>query len=170
MRQQKIIFLLLVVTLGLIITFSTGVGYAITTENSLKIHDNVNIKPESSDFNVKFVGKPTYTGTGKAKIQITGKTTAKIDITGLNVAGDYVTATFEIKNDSRDIVAKLSKSGTNTNNKYFKVTASLSNNTIAQRGGEETLSIKVELIKTPISKPEKTNICVTVIASPYHNR
>ena len=170
MRQQKIIFLLLVVTLGLIIIFSTGVGYAVTTGDSLKIHDNVYVKPETSDFNVKFVGKPTHSGTGKAQIKITGKTSAQMDITGLNKEGDYVIATFKIRNDSRDIEAKLSKSVINTNNKYFKVTATLSSNKILQRSGEETLSIKVELIKTPIAKPEKTNICVTAVASPNYDR
>ena len=166
MRQQKIIFLLLVVAVTLIIALSTGVGYAVSTGNTLKVHDNIHIRPEQANFDVRFTGEPTYVGNGEAKINITGNTTATIDITGLSVAGDYVITTFKIKNTSYDIDAKLSKSVTNTNSEYFKVTATLSSDTIAQRNGEETLNIRVELIKTPISKSEKTNICVMVIANP----
>ena len=170
MRQQKIIFLLLVVSIALILVLSSKIGYASATNNSFKIHDNVEIRPEHSDFNVGFSKNTTYTGTGKANIRIIGRTKAVMDITGLSSVGDYVTATFNIENRSYDISAKLSKSVSNSNNEYFKVTATLSNNTIQPRRGEATLNIKVELIKSPIAKAEQTNICVSVIAEPIQHR
>lgn len=166
MKQQKLIFLLLVITVLLIIALSTGVGYATTIGNSIKISDNIQARPEYSDFRVGFTGRTSYYGTGKAILKTTGPTTGKMDITNLSKVGDYVIGVFNIKNTSHELSAILTKTHTNSNPEYFKVTAEFAEDTLIPRNGETELRIKVELIKLPINKVETTKICVKITANP----
>ena len=161
MKQQKIILLLALVTMALVMFLSTNIGYA-----SVETYrgDDIITSPEKANFRVRFIGTPTYTGDGKAYIRITSDTTARMNVTGLSKAGDSVTAIFKIKNESHSLAAELSEIAKNTNKEYFKVTASLSKNRISARNGEAVLSVKVELIKTPINRVEATYINVNVIA------
>lgn len=165
MKQQNIILLLVIVAVALIISLTASVGYATVTDFT---NDQALRTPGGTEFKVTFNGNAQQSGTGTAKTKITGPTTATMNIEGLKKVGDYVTVSFEIKNYSRDIDAILSKTVTNTNKEYFKVTATLSNNKIPAKNGKETISVKVELIKLPIKNVVTTNICVKVVATPKY--
>jgi len=162
MKQQKLIFLLLLVTIVFSILLATGVGYA----DNIEITYERLTSPEHSDFKVEFTGERSYTGDGMADVKITGKTTAVMNITGLKKAGDSVTVTFNIKNTSNDFNAVLSKSIINSNTEFFKVTATFGENTIGPRGRKTEIHINVKLIKTPIYKDESAAISVKVTATP----
>lgn len=166
MKSQKVIFLLLVLTIALTIFLTTGVGYATTGSNTLKFHDEILITPDQGNFKVEFIGETSQRGNGNADIKITGKTTAIMNITGLKKAGDEITVTFNIKNTSNDLNALLRRSVQNSNPEYFRVTAFLGENAIGPKNRKTELNIKVKLIKTPILKEETANICVKVEAIP----
>lgn len=168
MKQNQIFSLLLVIAIGLIIALSTGIAYA-TNTNTVKLYDNDERGPEKWNFNVAFYGKPTYTGDGTVEVKYINNSNAVIDIKGLKSVGDEVIVTFGIKNKSKDLDAELKKIVKNSNPKYFNVTAELSDDEIDSRGGVETISLKVELIKTPIEKEEKANITVKIIANPEYD-
>lgn len=170
MKQQKVIFLLLVITVSLIIALSTGIGYATGFENSLRIEENQMTFPEYNDFRVGFTGNTSYEGNGKAELKTTGPVSGIMNVTGLNKRGDYVIGIFKIKNTSHDLYALLSESFTNSNPEYFDVTVTLTDYDLQPKRGEAELRIKVELIKTPINKPESSRICVYIDATPDFDR
>lgn len=167
MKQQKMILLLVLIAMVLIIFLTAGIGYASVTGNGLEIHDDFICTPEQGNFRVKFTGKPKYTGNGRAILKITGPTTATMDVEGLKKAGDSITASFAIENTSDDISAKLTRSVSNSNNKYFKVTATLKDDKLKPRGEKTILIINVELIKTPVEEVT-TNLSVSVVAKPNY--
>ena len=166
MRQERIILLLVIVMVVLSILLITGVGYAVETDNTLKISDNALLSPEQTDFKIAFTGEPTYTGKGVATLKLTGPTTATMNITGLDVIGDSVTATFTIANKSNYIYADIDAKVTNTNTEYFNVTSTLSESTLEPITGKATIKITVELIKLPIDNDENATICTNLVANP----
>lgn len=166
MKQERIILLLVTVVVVLSIILLTGVGYAVETENTLKISDNVLLEPGQSDFMVVFSGEPTYRGKGVAKLNITGTTTATINITELKSVGDSVTAIFTIENKSDYLYADIDAKVSNTNTEYFSVTSRLEESRINPKNGKTTLEINVKLIKLPIYKEEKASICINIFAYP----
>ena len=165
MKQQKVIFLLLVVTCILLILFSTGVGYAAVSNNSLNITEDALQASKHQDFRVGFTGKTSYVGNGgKAVLSTTGPRTGIMQVTGLKSVGDYVTGIFIIKNTSHDLTAVLSKTFTNSNPEYFKVKVDLTKTKLIPRNGQAELRITVEVIKVPTEKVETANISVKVHA------
>lgn len=168
MKQQRIILLLVLITIVLVTFLTAGVGYAITDERSLNVSDSAKVSPDQGNFEISFHGKPSCVGTGTAKVNITGPTTAVMNIRGLKKAGDYVLVSFHLKNHSHDIFAQLEESVINTNTEYFKVTAELSNSIIKPRSNNTLLKIRVQLIKTPMVHEEKAHISVKVNANPIY--
>ena len=81
MRQEKIILSLVVVVVILSILLITGVGYAVETDNTLKISNDALL--QESDFRIAFSGEPTYSGNGHATVKLVGHTMAIMNITGL---------------------------------------------------------------------------------------
>ena len=168
MRQERIILLLVVVVVVLSILLITGVGYAVETDNTLKISDNALLSPGQSNLRIEFYGEPEYTGKGVAKLKLTGPTTATMNITELNSVGDSVTVIFTIANKSSDLYADICTKVTNTNIEYFNVTSTLSESTMKPKTGKATLKVTVELIKLPIYNEEKAAICIDVFAKPQY--
>ena len=166
MKQDRIILLFLVIAISLSILLITGVGYAVETENVLKIYDNPTLLAEQANFKIQFIGEPTYYGDGVAKINLTGPTSATMNITELTAEGDLITVTFVIANKSKGMKADINAKITNTNTEYFKVTSDLSESTIVPEGGQTILKVIVEVVKTPIYKEQKANICINICAIP----
>lgn len=169
MRPKKIILLLEVVVVILTILLTTGVGYAIETDNTLNISEKEVFVAKQSDFKVRFTGEPRYTGKGVAKLNLTGETTATMNISGLKSVGDSLTTIWEIENKSRDLYADINTSVRNTNTEYFNVTSKVSNSILNPKNGKTTIEITVELIKLPIEKDEKADICINITAKPRYN-
>lgn len=166
MRLRRIILLLEVVIVILTIMLSAGVGYAIETDNTLKIIDNEGLMPEQTDFKVQFTGEPKYKGEGVATLKLTGPTTATMNVTELKKVGDSATAIWTIENTSNDLYAEIDTIVTNTNTEYFDVKVTVSDSTLRPKTGKTTVKITVELIKSPINNDEKANISTKIVANP----
>jgi hypothetical protein len=90
------------------------------------------------------------------------------DVTGLTKVGDYAEAVYIVRNDSNGVGAEISLNLSNTNNEYFKVTETILDNKL-QAGDETTASVKVEMIKTPITDSVTTTVTATLTATPIEN-
>lgn len=166
MREERIFISLVVLLVVLLIILMTGIGYATETG---KISDEILILSEQADFKIAFIGEPTYTGNGVAKTKLTGPTTAIMDVRELNSVGDSVTVIFTIENKSRELNANIYTKVSNTNTEYFNVTNTLSDSIIKTKNGKVILKVRIELIKLPIYKEEKADICIDVFAEPQYN-
>lgn len=144
-----------------------AVGYATITNVPLKISGNTTASPEQANFTVQFTGETTTSDDTKviATVDEKDKLKANIDVTGLTAKGDTVTATYKIINKSADLSAALSSTETNSNTEYFEVSSDIADSTIAS-GEETTITVKVKLIKTPITSDETSNVTVTLDAQP----
>lgn len=168
MKFKKIILLLEVVVIILTIMLLTGVGYA-KEINSLQVSENNELRIEKEEFQVKFIGKPRYTGNGVAQLEIIGDKAATMNVSGLKKVGDSVTAIWEIENTSRDLYVDVNTTVTNTNKEYFKIKSKVLNSTLKPKNGKTTIETTVELIKLPIEKEQKADICINIIAKPKYN-
>ena len=83
----------------------------------------------------------------------------------ITAKGDTATATYTIANTSADLSAVLSATTSNTNDEFFKITQNIAKGTVAA-GDTTTITVTVELIKTPITQDEETTIGVTITAEP----
>ena len=90
------------------------------------------------------------------------------DVTGLTKVGDYAEAVYIVRNDSNGVGAEISLSVTNSNSEYFKVTETIQDNKL-QAGDETTATVKVEMIKTPITDTVSTTITATLTATPLED-
>ena len=93
-----------------------------------------------------------------------------MNVTGLTAKGDTATATFEIENTSADLSAALSVVDPveNSNPEYFDVTYNIADPVIGvnETKSKTTITVTVELIKTPITQDETTTIGLTINADP----
>lgn len=165
--KNKRIFILVALLIAVLLL---GIGYAIMSNNVLTISGSATATLNDSNFNVKFTGEPTTGGKGTTTAEIdasdaTGRK-ATIAVTGLTAKGDTATATYTITNASADLTANLSAEVTaNSNAEYFKVTPTLADTSITH-GTDTTLTLTVELIKTPVTDDISSNITVTLTAEP----
>ena len=93
---------------------------------------------------------------------------ASFNVTGLTKEGDYAEAKYTVSNDSVGIGAEISLNVTTTNTEYFKVTETIDDNKL-QAGEETTVTVKVEVLKTPITDSVTTSVTAKVIATPLEN-
>jgi len=155
----------------LIAVLLIGIGYASVTRN-LTIEGSATVSPDDENFIVQFTGTPTKGGVGTvtAEIDKDDAKKATINVTGLTTKGQKATATYTIENASKaaDLTAYLSlntEKTTNDNETYFNVTHEFKEDSVAV-GSTTTVTITVEVMKTPITADETANITVTLDASP----
>lgn len=150
----------------LIVILLVGIGYAEITGTTLKISGKATASPNADNFVVKFTDTTSTGGKGTTTATKTDDTTASITVTGLTAKGDIATATYTVSNESADLSADLSAEvAKNTNSQYFKVTPEFAKTNIA-KGTTTTVTVTVELIKTPIDADVSSDIEVTLTASP----
>lgn len=154
-----------------------AVGYAAIANITLNINGTAKAEAKQTNFSVKFV-KPTGSedkdtiivgGQGKTTASVTDDTHATMDVTGLSAKGESATATFKIQNTSADLSALLSAKVTNSNEQYFKVTYNIAEPTTIIAAGTTTITVTVELLKTPVAEDAQTltaTIGVAVTAAP----
>lgn len=145
-----------------------AVGYAALSNITLNIKGNAGATPNDKNFSVKFTGTPSTSGTGTATATISSEDpkSATFNVTGLTAKGDTATATYTISNESADLTAKLSAtSKAKTNSDYFKVTNSIANNSVT-KGGTTTITVTVELLKTPVETDVTAEIETILTAEP----
>jgi uncharacterized membrane protein len=161
MTKTSKIILAVVIAAVLII----GVGYAAIQNITLYIEGTANANADQANFTVKLSGTPKVSDETKVTASVVDDTHATLNVSGLTVKGESVTATYTIQNTSADLSADLSASVTNSNNEYFKVTQEIAKSNI-EKGAATTITVTVELIKTPITASETSTIGVTVTAAP----
>lgn len=159
MRKERtyiVIFLILAFLL-------VSIGYAAITK-VLNVTGTASATANQDNFVVKFTGEPTTSGVGTTTATIESDLAAKIDVTGLTTTGEKATATYTITNASEELSADLVASvTTNSNSTYFKVTPTLAKTSLA-KGEETTVTVEVELIKTPVGD-QQTEIDVEINAT-----
>lgn len=151
----------------LIAVLLVAIGYAAITAVPLNINGSAQATPEQTNFTVKFSGTPTVSDSSKvvAEINQQDQLKATINVSKLTAKGDTATATYTIANTSADLSAVLSATTSNTNDEFFKITQNIAKGTVAA-GDTTTITVTVELIKTPITQDEETTIGVIITADP----
>ena len=148
-----------------------GIGYAGITAINLVINGDATASVNDQNFKVKFLSEenvtPTITGEGNT-VSVKDDITAEFSISTLTGLGDSEVATFRVKNESKGIGADISLNVTSSNSEYFKVTEYVAD-TQLQAGDETTVTVTVEMIKTPITDTVSTSITATLIATPLED-
>ena len=164
-----------IVLIVLVAVLTLGIGYATISNINLIIDGNATANPNDNNFKVHFVetaDTPNLEGnvtlTGSADIDKNDNTMATFNVGGLTKEGDYAIATYTIINNSNDVGAKLSLELTNSNADYFKVTETITD-TELQAGDTTTGTVKVEMIKTPLTNEVTTSITAKIKANPLEN-
>lgn len=162
MKNKNLIIALIVVAAIVIL----GVAYAAINNITLNINGTAAAIPSDANFKVKFTGTPTK-GAHVTEATITDDKNATMTVSGLTAKGDSATATFTVTNASPDLSAKIAVAAASiTDTEYFKVTATPSTTAAITTGKTATVTVKVELIKTPISTSPSGKITVSLTASP----
>ena len=159
-KTAKIILGIVVLALLII-----GVGYAAIENITLYIEGTAKATADQANFTVKLSGTPQVSDASKVIAAVVDDTHATLNVTGLTAKGDSVTATYTIQNTSADLSANLSADISNSNTEFFNVTQTIAKKTI-EKGAATTITVTVELIKTPITQNENSTIGVTVVAEP----
>ena len=163
----------LVIVLLLVAVLVLGVGYAAISNVTLHIKGQASATADNDNFDVNFVGTPVFSKIGanpdtNVTAAISDVHDATIQVTGLKQVGDYITATYDVKNVSpEDITAQLSASVSNSNEEYFDVAYLFDQNTIA-KDAQTTVTITVTLIKPVVGNDETSTIDVTLTATPQN--
>ena len=144
-----------------------GIGYAALKNITLNVSGSASANPDDSNFNVKLTGTPTVSDkTIVTEAKVTDDLNATFKVSGLTAKGETATITYTIENASEDLSANLSAEVTeNTNSTYFKVTPTFAKNSIS-KGETTTVTVQVELLKTPVSIDETSTIKLAITAEP----
>ena len=135
----------------LIVVLVIGIGYAAITD-SLTISGTATATANDDNFKVVFNGTKTADD-GVTATVTAGTKTATMDVSGLTTTGQTKSATFTIENQSAELNALLAvKTETTGNAEFFKVDAEIADPTTLEPEGTTTVTVTVELIKTPIEE------------------
>lgn len=149
-----------------------GIGYAVISNISLLINSTrAVVSVNKENFKVHFIEAKSITGTsgvGGTSIIEEDDTVASFSITGFSKVGDYAIAKYIIRNDSNDIGAKISLNLSNSNSEYFNVVETIEDDEL-QAGDETVATVRIELIKTPITNIELTSVTSKIKARPIDN-
>lgn len=148
----------------LIVIILLGVGYAAIQNVTLNIAGTAAADPNQANFKVMFSGTPTVSNASFATAAITDDTNATISVAGLTTKGETVTATYTVQNVSTDLSADLAVATTNSNTEYFKISSEVEKTSLTA-GEATTVTVTVELTKTPLTEVSST-IGVQLTAMP----
>ena len=151
----------------LVAVLMLGIGYAAMSNITLNITGSASATVNDENFNVHFTGTPTVSDENIVTATITDDTKATITVDSLASKGDKVTATYTIENSSEDLSASIAiPTIANSNEEYFNVTTDMDAATTVIANGTTTVTVTVELIKTPIDADQTADITVSLVASP----
>lgn len=167
-RTKKLVALILVVSI-----FMIAIGYAAISNVTLNINGTAQAETSQANFTVKFTGETEtdkvsvkYPDLATIRATVIDDTNAKIEASGLTAKGDTVTATYTVQNTSADLSADLSvETTTNSNKEYFAIEPRLAKTSLIA-GEKTTLTVTVELLKTPIEDTVSSTIKVQLTANP----
>lgn len=163
MKKTSVIILVTIIAVSILL----GLGYAAIQNVTLNIAGSAEATPNQSNFKVKFMRDPapTVSDSTHATANITDDLNATINVSGLTGKGQNVTATYSIENASDDLSADLAVLTTNSNTEYFYVSSRLAETSI-EAGSNTTVTVTVELIKTPIDQNVSSTIGVQITGIP----
>lgn len=161
-NSTKVVGLVLIIAVLLV-----AIGYAAITSVTLNINGTANATTNKDNFVVRFTGTPEVSDADKvtATLSETDQLKATMNVERLTAKGDIVTATYTIENASPDLSAALTAVTSNTNTEYFDVSYDIAKGTIAH-GETTTITVTVELKKTPIKDNVSSDIGVIITAEP----
>ena len=159
-KTSKIIIVMMILALLLL-----GIGYAAILNVTLNITGTATSNASQENFKVKFSGTPIISDSDKVKASITDDLNATINVEGLTEKGDSVSITYTIQNSSPDLSTDLLVTTSNSNEEYFLLDAELAKTSLIS-GEATTLTITIELIKTPIKTEEKSTIGIQLTVAP----
>ena len=174
MGNQKLIVSMLI----LIAVLLLGIAYAAVTTETLAIKGSTTAQVDEENFKVCFdqeISPKTTVITGSGILlndqqttvaaEYKDETNATLDIKGLTAEGDEVTATYTIKSESRGLNAAIDTQLLYDANEYFSVTKSLEKTTLGEEDSTR-LTIKVKMLKTPVTTVPQSTITIKITASP----
>lgn len=140
-----------------------GIGYAAITSVNFQIQGTATATVDSAQFQVDFIeDAATVTKVGSNSLEVTdakriAPQTASFTATGFKAAGDKITVTYTVENKSEDLDAKLgglTVNLANNNDGFFTAVANYGNGgtRLTAKGGRTTVTVTVELVKTPIGE------------------
>lgn len=164
MKNKKVfigVFLVLAV-------LTLGIGYAAISDITLNINGTASAKPSNDNFKVLFTDDEiTVSDAAKVTATKTDDLNATITVKDLTAKGDKVTATYTMKNDSPDLSASIAlPTITNSNEEYFNVTTDWQAAKTVASGNTVTVTVTVELVKTPVADEQTANVNLAFVASP----
>ena len=106
---------------------------------------------------VRFTGEPVVSDKAKVKANVTDELNASINAEGLTKKGEYVTVVYQVENISADLIAKTELETDNSNKEYFSIQTQIEKDKL-QPGEKTKVTVKIELIKTPISEKQISKI------------
>lgn len=142
-----------------------GIGYAAVQNITLNITGTAAADPSQSDFKVMFSGTPTVSDEAYITASVTDDTNATINVSGFTTVGDQAIAEFTIQNASSDLSADLAVSVTNSNEEYFLLSSQIGKDSLIS-GEATTMTVTVELTKTPLAESVSSTIGVQLVATP----
>ena len=151
----------------LVAVLMLGIGYAAINSITLNITGSAKADPSDENFKVVFDRDvtPTTSDAGTTAT-ITDDEAATMTVSGLTAKGDVATATYTIKNASPDLSANVEVTTNSiSNTEYFKITSSLGKATLTNND-TTTVTVTVELLKTPVTDSVTGNIDVKLTATP----
>jgi hypothetical protein len=174
MYKGKVVISLAIITI--ILTLS--IVYAAVINKGFQIGGLLSSDVDPSLFIVRFTGVPTV-NLGNTSASVTAlidendNKKAILNVDELKTAGQTVSATFTVVNDSASLKASL---GTpvisNNNSEYYEVSSSYNtNNPLLASGQTAELTITVRLLKTPIDKNAniESDTIITLVATPVQS-
>ena len=159
-KTSKIIIAVLLVAVLLL-----GIGYAAIQSVTLNISGTAAADPNQENFKVMFTGTPEVSDEEHVTASITDDINATINVSGLTKKGEIVSATYTVQNASTDLSADLSVATTNSNTEYFTLSSKLAKTSLIA-GEATTVTVTVEVTKTPLAESVSSTIGVQLIATP----
>jgi len=157
----------------LVAILALGIGYAVVSAVTLNINGSGTITADPDNFKVHYTGEVAVT---KNPTTITttqshdNAQTGQFTISDLTKAGDTVTFTYTVTNESNGINADLAAPTVETfaNTEYFEVTTAREATTLAP-GETTTQTVTVTVKKTPVTQDETESFTIKLVASPNNN-
>ena len=106
---------------------------------------------------VRFTGEPIVSDKAKVKANVTDELNATINAEGLTKKGEHVTVVYQVENITSDLIAKIELEIENSNKEYFLIQTQIEKDKL-QPGEKTKVTVKIELIKTPISEKQISKI------------
>ena len=159
-KTNKIIIVALSVSVLLL-----GIGYAAIQSVTLNISGTAVADPSQSNFKVMFSGIPEVSDSTYVTAGITDDINAIINVNGLTTNGETVRANYTVQNVSTDLSVDLSVATTNSNTEYFTISSELAKTSLIA-GEATTVTVTVEVTKTPLAESVSSTIGVQLTATP----